>query len=111
MALARSQEAWERLSQLVRARALERSYLALVHGRPLSRAGRIEAPIGRDRDDPTRISLASASPREAMTHFEVERCGRTTRSCAYSSRPGGCTRSACIWRRSTSRSSAIVSTA
>ena len=35
-------------------RAFERTYLALVRGRPRSRTGRIEAPIGRDRGDPTR---------------------------------------------------------
>jgi len=73
MVVARTQEAFERLSQLVRRRALERTYSALVHGRPRSRAGRIEAPIGRDRDDPTRISLASDAARDAVTHFEVDR--------------------------------------
>ena len=73
MAAARSEEAYERLSQLVRERALERTYLALVEGRPRSRRGRIDAPIGRDRFDPTRISLDSESAREAVTHFEVER--------------------------------------
>jgi len=72
MALARSEEAHRRLAKLVRERAFERTYLALVHGRPRSRAGRIEAPIGRDRDDPTRISLDSDSPRDAVTLFEVE---------------------------------------
>ena len=35
--------------------------------------GRIEAPIGRDRHDPTRHSLDTDTPREAITHFEVER--------------------------------------
>ena len=34
-------------------------------------AGRIEAPIGRDRRDPTRRSLDTDSPRDAVTHFEV----------------------------------------
>src|SRR5262249_56792009 len=34
--------------------------------------GRIEAAIGRDRDDPTRVSLDTDVPREAVTHFEVE---------------------------------------
>jgi 23S rRNA pseudouridine1911/1915/1917 synthase len=72
MALARTAEAYERLSQLVRERALERTYLALVEGRPRSRSGRIDAPIGRDRHDPTRISLDSDSARDAVTHFEVE---------------------------------------
>jgi len=73
MVLARSDEAQARLEQLVRERALDRTYLALVQGRPRSRSGRIEAPIGRDRGDPTRVSLDSDSPREAITHFEVER--------------------------------------
>ena len=49
----------------------EREYLALVRGRPRSRSGRIEAPIGRDRRDPTRRSLDTDSPKEAVTHFEV----------------------------------------
>ena len=55
----------------MRARALERSYVALVRGRPRSWRGRIEAPIGRDRDEPTRQSLDTDNPREAVTHFEV----------------------------------------
>jgi 23S rRNA pseudouridine1911/1915/1917 synthase len=57
----------------MRARAITRAYAALVHGRPAARAGRIEAPIGRDRDDPTRVSLETDTPRDAVTHFEVER--------------------------------------
>jgi len=72
MAAARTEESFARLSDLVRERALERTYLALVRGRPRSRRGRIEAPIGRDRDDATRISLATDTPRDAVTHFEVE---------------------------------------
>ncbi|HET7127878.1 MAG TPA: RluA family pseudouridine synthase [Gaiellaceae bacterium] len=72
MAAARTEEAYERLSHFVRERALERSYVALVEGRPRSRRGRIDAPIGRDRRDPTRISLDSESARDAVTHFEVE---------------------------------------
>jgi 23S rRNA pseudouridine1911/1915/1917 synthase len=71
MAVARSEEAHGRLSALVRRKAFERTYLALVRGRPASRAGRIEAPIGRDRGDPTRFSLDTDTPREATTHFEV----------------------------------------
>ena len=71
MVVARSAEAHRRLERLVRGRALERRYLALVVGRPRSRRGRIEAPIGRDRRDPTRHSLDSATPREAITHFEL----------------------------------------
>ena len=71
LVVARSEEAYRRLQDLVRARALERRYVALVRGRPASWSGRIEAPIGRDREDPTRQSLDTDRPRAAVTHFEV----------------------------------------
>ena len=71
MVVARSEEAHARLQKLIRNRALERHYTALVVGRPRSRTGRIEAPIGRDRRDPLRHSLDTDKPREAVTHFEV----------------------------------------
>jgi 23S rRNA pseudouridine1911/1915/1917 synthase len=71
LVVARSPEAHERLQELVRRREVERRYLALVHGRPRSRTGRIEAPIGRDRRDRTRHSLDTETPRDAVTHFEV----------------------------------------
>src|SRR5205807_6698037 len=66
-----SAESHRRLQALIRRRAVERHYLALVVGRPRSRTGRIEAPIGRDRHDPTRQSLDTATPRDAITHFEL----------------------------------------
>src|SRR5205085_8591932 len=62
LVVARSEEAHERLQALVGRRKLERGYLALVRGKPRSRGGRIEAPIGRDRRDPTRISLDTERP-------------------------------------------------
>jgi len=71
LVVARSDEAYERLRDLVQRRELERSYLALVRGHPRSWRGRIDAPIGRDRADATRRSLDTDSPREAVTHFEV----------------------------------------
>jgi len=71
LVVARDPETHRRLQRLLRRRELTREYLALVRGRPRSWRGRIEAPIGRDRHDPTRISLDTASPREAVTHFEV----------------------------------------
>jgi 23S rRNA pseudouridine1911/1915/1917 synthase len=71
LVVARSEEAHERLKRLVQRHGLERTYTALVRGRPRSRRGRIEAPIGRDRRDPTRQSLRTNSPRDAVTHFEL----------------------------------------
>jgi 23S rRNA pseudouridine1911/1915/1917 synthase len=71
MVVARSEEAHKRLQGLVRRHELDRHYLALVVGRPRSRSGRIEAPIGRDRRDPLRHSLDTDTPRDAITHFDV----------------------------------------
>jgi 23S rRNA pseudouridine1911/1915/1917 synthase len=71
LVVARSEEAHRRLQQLLHKRELEREYLTLVNGRPRSKAGRIEAAIGRDRHDPTRISLDTDTPRDAVTNFEV----------------------------------------
>ena len=72
LVVARSPEAHRALRELVRAREVTREYAALVVGRPRSRAGTIEAPIGRDRHDPLRHSLDTDVPREAVTHFAVE---------------------------------------
>jgi 23S rRNA pseudouridine1911/1915/1917 synthase len=72
LVVARSEEAHARLQELIRRREVERRYLALVRGTPRSRTGRIEAPIGRDRTDRSRHSLDTATPREAVTWFEVE---------------------------------------
>jgi 23S rRNA pseudouridine1911/1915/1917 synthase len=71
LVLARDAETHRRLARLVRRRELTREYLALVRGRPRSRAGRIEAALGRDRRDRTRMSLDSERPRDAVTHFEL----------------------------------------
>jgi 23S rRNA pseudouridine1911/1915/1917 synthase len=71
LVVARSDEAHERLQELIRRRLVERRYVALVQGTPRSRTGRIEAPIGRDRLDKSRHSLDTPTPRDAVTHFEV----------------------------------------
>ena len=71
LVVAKTEQAYARLQALVRDRALEREYLALVRGRPRSLRGRIEAPIGRDRSDPLKRSLETDAPRDAVTHFEV----------------------------------------
>jgi 23S rRNA pseudouridine1911/1915/1917 synthase len=72
LVVARSHEAYEGLQRLVRRRAITREYLALVAGRPRSRRGTIDAPIGRDRHDRLRHSLDTDTPRAAVTHFELE---------------------------------------
>jgi 23S rRNA pseudouridine1911/1915/1917 synthase len=71
LVVARSDVAHAALQEAIRQRDVERRYLALVRGHPRSRTGRIDAPIGRDRRDPTRRSLDTDEPREAVTFFEL----------------------------------------
>jgi 23S rRNA pseudouridine1911/1915/1917 synthase len=79
LVVARDDRTLARLQSLLRRRRIHRSYTALVRGRPASRRGTIEAPIGRDRRDPTRVSLDSDVAKPAVTHFTIaELCeGRT----------------------------------
>jgi 23S rRNA pseudouridine1911/1915/1917 synthase len=71
LVVARSDEAYAALRKAVGKRELDRRYLALVRGHPRSRTGRIDAAIGRDRRHPTRRSLDTDEPRDAVTHFEL----------------------------------------
>ena len=71
LVVARSEDAYRSLQEAIRRREVERRYLALVRGHPRSRAGRIDAPMGRDRRDRTLRSLDTEEPREAVTHFEL----------------------------------------
>ncbi|MCP9491386.1 MAG: RluA family pseudouridine synthase [Solirubrobacteraceae bacterium MAG38_C4-C5] len=71
--VARTQETHRALKAQLSERGIERSYVALVDGRPPARSGTIDAPIGRDRRVRTAVSTDTDAPREARTHFTVER--------------------------------------
>jgi 23S rRNA pseudouridine1911/1915/1917 synthase len=73
MLVAKGEQVQRQLQAALRRREVEREYTALVAGRLGSRTGTIDAPIGRDPRRRTRISTATDKPREARTHFEVER--------------------------------------
>jgi 23S rRNA pseudouridine1911/1915/1917 synthase len=73
LVVARTPEAHRRLKAALQAREITREYLALVEGRPPARRGTIDAAIGRDRRVRTRMSTDTDDPREAVTHFEIER--------------------------------------
>lgn len=78
LVVAKTPHALRELQQLLRERKVHREYLALVQGLVSSRAGRIEAAIGRDIRDATRHSLDTDSPRDAITHFAVDELLPTT---------------------------------
>jgi 23S rRNA pseudouridine1911/1915/1917 synthase len=79
LVVAKAEDAHRALRRLLSAGEIEREYVALVEGRPPARSGTIDAPIGRDRRQRTRISTDTDRPREARTHFTLERAlPRTT---------------------------------
>jgi 23S rRNA pseudouridine1911/1915/1917 synthase len=79
LVVARSEEVHSKLQRMIRARELERRYLALVAGSPDADAGTIDAPLGRDRARRARVSTRTDRARSAVTHFQVvERFPRTS---------------------------------
>jgi 23S rRNA pseudouridine1911/1915/1917 synthase len=73
MLVAKSETVQARLRKLIKSREVEREYIALVKGRLGARRGTIDAPLGRDPRRRTRMSPRTDKPREARTHFEVDR--------------------------------------
>jgi 23S rRNA pseudouridine1911/1915/1917 synthase len=73
LVVAKNDEVHRALKSLLAGRRLRREYLALVDGHPSARTGMIDAPIGRHRRDRKLMSIDSDEPREARTHFEIER--------------------------------------
>jgi 23S rRNA pseudouridine1911/1915/1917 synthase len=77
LVVARSEAAHAALSKAIANREVSREYEALVEGCPSSRAGTIDAPLGRDHRARERVVVGGRRPRDAVTHFEVrERIGR-----------------------------------
>jgi 23S rRNA pseudouridine1911/1915/1917 synthase len=73
LVVAKSDAVHTALKEALQRREIVREYLALVEGRPPARSGTIDAPIGRDRRARTRHSTDTDEPREALTHFTLER--------------------------------------
>jgi 23S rRNA pseudouridine1911/1915/1917 synthase len=72
LVVARDEATHRALRAAMSEREITREYLALVNGRPTARTGTIDAPIGRDRRNRTKVSLDTDRPRSAVTHFEIE---------------------------------------
>ena len=70
LVVARDDVTQRRLAEGLRARRIDRRYVALVHGRPPSVRGTIEAPIGRDPLDIGRMAVDGRAARDAVTRFE-----------------------------------------
>jgi 23S rRNA pseudouridine1911/1915/1917 synthase len=70
LVVARTEHASAALVAQLAARAVGRTYLALVWGIPDASVGLIDAPIGRSRREPTRMAVA-ADGRTARTRYEI----------------------------------------
>jgi 23S rRNA pseudouridine1911/1915/1917 synthase len=68
--VAKDDDALASLRRALRARAVERSYLALVRGRPRAPTGTIDAPLGRHPTRPRRRAVV-ADGKPAVTHFRA----------------------------------------
>lgn len=80
VAVARTQEAYLAMVEMMRRREVSRTYLALARGEIPVVRGLIEAPIGRSLSDRKKMSVRLVGGREAITKFEVIRkyCGEYT---------------------------------
>jgi 23S rRNA pseudouridine1911/1915/1917 synthase len=103
LVVARSPEAHRRLQVLVQSRGLTREYLALVAGRPRSRRGTVDAPLGRDRHDPLRQS-STPTHRATQSHTSRSKAPATARTATRHARHRANTPDpVCISPRSTCR--------
>jgi 23S rRNA pseudouridine1911/1915/1917 synthase len=73
LVVAKSDAVHRALKAALSARRVRREYLTLVEGHPPARTGTIDAPIGRDRRDRVLMSIDTDEPRQARTHYELER--------------------------------------
>ena len=70
--LAKNERAHRWLQDQFRLRTVEKTYLALVHGKPPTPSGRVEAHIGRDPRNRKRMAITSASKgREAISEYKT----------------------------------------
>ena len=70
--LAKNERAHRWLQDQFRLRKVEKTYLALVHGKPPTPSGRVEAHIGRDPRNRKRMAITSASKgREAISEYKT----------------------------------------
>ena len=113
LVVARTAAASESLIGQFAAHTATRRYVALVWGHPAAAHGIVDAPIGRDPADPTKMAVV-ADGRPARTEYEVVeelQAPADVALLAVAWRPVAPTRSGSTWRRSGIHSSATSSTA
>ena len=70
--VAKTDEIHEALSEQFREREVYKSYIALVHGSPEQKIGKVEAPIGRNKHNRLRMKVATHG-RSALSLWKVRK--------------------------------------
>ncbi len=73
MVVAKNLKAYAELQRQFRKREVEKSYTALVWGRMTDKEGVIRFPIGRHVKHGAKMSVKTRKPREAETHYSVQK--------------------------------------
>ena len=81
MMMARTQRAYESLVEALSRRVVTRRYLALVWGHMSAVSGVIDAPLGRDQRDPTKMAVL-AGGKVARTTYEVRQAFNVPVDCS-----------------------------
>lgn len=70
MMVAKQEQALRHLQEQIKSRSVEKRYLCVTAGVPDPEVGAIEAPIGRDRSDPTRMAIIDGG-KSARTEYRL----------------------------------------
>lgn len=71
LVVAKNDSAHRKLARAFADRKVDKQYVALVHGWPKADSGTIDAPVGRDRANRTRMSVRGDGARDAVSHYKV----------------------------------------
>ena len=71
LVVARTDAAHRKLAEALRGRTVEKTYLALLHGRPKGERGSIELPVARDLRRRSRMTARRREGREAHTRWRA----------------------------------------
>ena len=71
MLVAKNDWAHDKLAEMIKKKEVKRTYVALVSGVINHETGTIDAPIGRDRNNPLKMMVTDVNSKHAITHFKV----------------------------------------
>ncbi|WP_235587085.1 RluA family pseudouridine synthase [Ferroacidibacillus organovorans] len=71
LVVAKTDRAHQALSEQMKSHEVQRVYDAIIHGKPESASGTIDAPIGRDPHNRKKMAVIYRGGKRAVTHFRI----------------------------------------